>query len=736
MDYDQFIQTKLPKQHRAGFEPGPINPKLFPWQQKIVEWAVRLGRAALFEDCGLGKTAQQLEWARQVAAHTGKPVLILCPLAVAEQTRLEGGKFGIEVTHCRKREDWNISGINVLNYERLHLFEDATESLGGIVLDESSILKDFSGKTTQRLIELFSRTPHRLCCTATPAPNDYEELGTHAEFLGYGTRFEMLATYFIHDSANTSEWRLKKHARNIFWQWVATWAACISKPSDIGFSDEGYDLPALEIKNVQVEVDETDGAGDELFRCPSMSSATMHSEMRKTCEDRSNAAAKIVAGIDDFCVIWCNTNYEADALKKLLPDAVEVRGSDDADAKEEKINRFTTGQCRRIISKSSITGFGLNWQHCCNHVFVGLSYSFEKFYQAMRRGYRFGQKRIFTAWVISAQTEGAVRKALMDKMTAHNALQSEMKIAAKALQFNAKPKLTMKTDLTSHKAETWELVHGDAVRLSSKLQSESVGFSIYSPPFASLYVYSSDPQDMGNCGSDDDFIEQYRYLIKEKFRATMEGRISAVHCADLPAMIWKDGYQGFKDFTADIRLAHEDAGWVYHCRVTIWKDPVVEMQRTKALGLLYKQLRKDSCRSRVGNPDYLLVFRKPGDNANPVEHTFEDYPVDQWQRDASPVWMDIDQTETLSRDGAREVNDEKHICPLQLQTIRRAIKLWSNKNDLVYSPFAGIGSEGYCAIEMGRRFIGSELKKSYFDQAVQYLKKADRESVAMFDFAR
>lgn len=549
----------------------------------------------------------------------------------------------------------------------------------------------------------------------------------HAEFLGYGTRRDMLTTYFVHDSANTSDWRLKKHAQKEFWRWVATWAACVSKPSDLGYPDDGFNLPPLNIETVEVRVDEADDTGNELFRAPSMSSASMHKEMRLTCSVRASKAAEIVSAAAGPVVVWCNTNYEADELVKLLPEALEVRGSDSPEAKEEKLRAFTFGSARVIITKPGIAGHGLNWQHCNRHVFVGLSYSFEEFYQAIRRGYRFGQSRPFTATVIQAQTEGPIKKAILEKIERHDRMREEMKLAAKSLNMNQKSHSTMKTGIEKEQGESWTVYHGDCVRVAQTLPDESVDFSIYSPPFAALYVYSSDPQDMGNCATDDDFIDQYRYLLKEHFRMTKPGRIAAVHCADITAQLWKDGVIGLKDLTGMVIAAHQECGWIYHSRVTIWKDPVVEMQRTKALGLLYKQLRKDSTRSRVGNPDYLIIFRKPGENPEPVEHTPDEYPLDQWQKDASPVWMDVNQTNVLNNEGAREVNDERHIAPLQLDVIRRALRLWSNPGDMVYSPFAGIGSEGFCAVEMGRCFVGSELKRSYFTQAIQWLRRAQAE---------
>jgi DNA modification methylase len=272
--------------------------------------------------------------------------------------------------------------------------------------------------------------------------------------------------------------------------------------------------------------------------------------------------------------------------------------------------------------------------------------------------------------------------------------------------------------------ETWAAYQGDCVSIASQLPDECVDFSVYSPPFGSLFVYSDSAADMGNSSSDGEFAAHYAYLVREKFRLTKPGRLSAVHCSDLPMTKWKDGAVGIKDFSGDIIRIHQDAGWIFHSRRTIWKCPVVEMTRTKHVGLLYKQLRKDSSKSRGGMPDYLMTFIKPGENASPIEHQTEDFPVEQWQEWASPVWMEINQTKVLNAKAARSEKDEKHLCPLQLDIIERALVLWSNPGDTVLSPFMGIGSEGYMAVKAARRFVGIELKEAYWRQAVENLKGA------------
>lgn len=699
-----------------------IKAPLFDWQKHIVKWALRQGRASLFEDCGLGKTPQQLEWARQVAIQTESPVLILTPLSVSRQTVKEGIKFGIEAKIIESQSEVTGAGIWITNYEKLEHFEP--HKFGGVVLEESSILKNFTGKTQIMLTEAFSKTPYRLCCTATPSPNDYTEFGQHAAFLGVCSPMQMLATFFINDTFNTGDWRLKKHAEGEFWKWLASWAACVSKPSDIGFSDEGYILPPLNMVTEMVEVDERANNGEDLFKHVTLSATTIHAEMRETSEHRAKRVAELVNNSSEPWIVWCNTNDEADKLAEYIPTAVEVRGSETASRKESKIDAFTTGKARVIISKPSICGLGLNWQHCCNVAFVGLSYSFEDFYQALRRSYRFGQTKQVNAYVIQARTEGAILQSINKKIEKHKVMQDRMKLAALAFSDKRVKELKKNTSLQTATGKDWKMVHGDCVRVAKTIPDASVDFSIFSPPFPELFVYSDDLQDMGNCGGLSDFTKHFEFLIEELARVMVPGREVAVHCVDLLSTKWKQGKIEFQDFSGEIIRGFWRHGFLFHSRICIWKSPVTEMQRTKAHGLLYKTLKKDSCDSRVGCADYLLVFRKPGENPRPVTKDPQQFPVELWQEVASPVWMTVDQGNVLNKEGARSDADEKHICPLQLDVVERALSLWTNPSDLVYSPFAGIGSEGYVALKSNRKFIGSELKESYYRQACANLANA------------
>lgn len=734
MRYEEFIETKVKLAKKCGFDPLPFQASLFEWQKLPVAWAVRTGRAALFEDCGLGKTVQQLEWASQVFRKTMQSVLILCPLSVASQTIQEGQKHGIKVVHVKNGGEITNPGIYITNYERIDLFADSVPDIAGIVLDESSCIKAYSSKTRMRLNALFGQTPFKLCCTATPSPNDYTELGQHADFLGVCSPAQMLATYFINDTFNTGDWRLKKHAEDEFWKWVSSWAACITKPSDLGFADEGFSLPEMEIVPTFIDVDERGKAGgEELFFNADLSASQMNAEMRRTLQDRVNAVKELVqTEPKEQFAVWCNLNDEQDALESALADSVSVRGADDDEEKIERELAWRSGKCQTMISKGSIFGYGMNWQHCAR-VIVFPTYSFEDFYQIVRRFYRFGQKRKVVVYVVLPRTANRIMQILNRKQNQHDLMRQLMTETRKNLTDNTGTMLQMKTTIDTKTGDGWEIHNGDCVRVAkSKIADNSVGFSVFSPPFADLFTYSSDIQDMGNCGGLDEFMDQFGFLVDELMRVTMPGRECAVHCCDLLATKWKDGAIEFKDFSGAIVSAFRSRGWQFHSRITIWKSPVTEMQRTKAHGLLYKTLMKDSSSSRVGAPDYLLVFKKPGDNPKPINHTENEFPLDLWQEIASPVWMTVDQGRVLNGDIARDQRDERHICPLQLDVIERALFLWSTKGDLVFSPFAGIGSEGYCARKMGRSFVGAELKESYFKTACANLERACEESRDLF----
>jgi hypothetical protein len=424
---------------RGAFQPAGFDgdfdlpSSLFPHQRAAVEFSLRAGASANFLDTGLGKTRAALSWGQEVVSRTNRPVLMLAPLGVTAQHKREADDIGVSAAVSRDGGPQDAQ-IVIANYERLHLF-DATE-FAGIILDESSILKSFSGQTTKRLIETFNRTPYRLACTATPAPNDHTELGTHAEFLGTMTRDQMLMRWFLHDSADTGTWRLKGHGVRPFWGWVASWARCVSKPSDLGFSDDGFEMPELRMHRHLVSADRLTGRGEEkdgqahLFRMPDMSATSVHTEKRLTCQARAEMVASIVADEpSEPWTVWVETDYDADAIMAAIPGAVEVRGSMTPEQKEDRLTAFTTGGIRVLVTKASIAGFGLNWQHCARTVFAGMRFSYEAFYQAVRRHWRFRQTRPVDCHVVFADTEAAIWDVISRKAGDHEAMKREMMIA-------------------------------------------------------------------------------------------------------------------------------------------------------------------------------------------------------------------------------------------------------------------------------------------------------------------
>lgn len=762
-EYELLLAGKVREAADLGIhvEALPASYGLMDFQDASVRWALRKGRAAIFADTGLGKTRMQLAWADSLVRYEDRnKVLILAPLAVGPQTAAEAELMGIPLD----------GRIDIANYESLHKID--VRQYAGVVLDESSILKNFTGKIKRQLVDAFAETPYRLCCTATPAPNDYEELGNHSEFLGIMPRLEMLTRWFLHDSANTADWRLKDHGRADYWKWLASWALCYGSPADIGFPETAsrFTLPLLNIHEEIVSTEGLPAPPGELFRdIKKLSSTTMHEEMRITADRRADRVAEIVADHwDEPILIWVNTDYEAEAVRRKVGDIAEVKGSMSHDAKVKTLMAFSQGTERILLTKPKIAGFGMNWQHCARVIFMGISYSYEQFYQAIRRCWRFGQLRQVECHVVIADSEGSVLRTVQEKERAHIRMKTELQVAMRDVM-DLNPERRVLRILGDEWKEAvgpdWRMVNDDCVRALSREPDNSIEFSVFSPPFSTLYIYSDSIADMGNTADDGEFFKQYGFLARELHRVMMPGRLVAVHCTDLPEFKWATGRIARKDFPGAIIREMEDAGFAYHSRVTIWKDPVVEMQRTKAHGLLYKELCKDSCGSRQGMADYVIVFRKwEGiEDAVPVNsgatERFYDYrgstripsgeymrgltkaerdrlySIAVWQRYASPVWFDIVQTDVLNKELARAEQDERHICPLQLGVIERCIELWSNPGDLVLSPFAGIGSEGYQAIKQGRRFLGIELKESYYTMAARHIEMGagERRQMHLFD---
>jgi len=704
-NYNEFLESKRKSFIESGFEisENKLNPALKDFQKFGIKTALYKGKFALFFDCGLGKTFCQLEWSKQVSIKTKKKVLILAPLAIIQQTKNESIKFGIDLDF-----------FDIDNYEQLKNID--TSIYSGVVLDESSILKGRDGKTSSLIIELFKHTPYKLCCTATPSPNDHMELGQHSEFLGGMSYLEMLAMFFVHDGGETSKWRLRKHAKDNFWKYVSSWSIAIDSPKTLGFCGDGYSLPEIEYIEHIIPVE---NLTQSLFGDIAVSATDLHKDLNRSFDLRIAKTIELVNSNDNQWIVWGLKNNETDTLSRLLSNSVNVQGSDSPDYKAKYLNGFANNDFKTLITKTSIASFGMNYQQCNQMVFMSYDFKFEAFYQAVRRCYRFGQKKKVTVHILIPESQTNVRSTILEKEKQHFERIKEMAMYSAETNYKT-AKSKVKIMNKEIKTENYHLINGDCVQETAKLPDNCADIIVFSPPFAELYVYSDKEEDMGNVSDYKQFETHFRYLVPELKRVLKSGRMCAIHCMDLPIQKGKEGYIGLRDFSGMLIDWFQQEGFIYHSKVTLWKNPVTEMQRTKALGLLHKTIKKDSIMSRVGIPDYVLFFRNEGENETPITHQDKDnsksdyLPVDLWQKYASPVWYDIDYSRTLQYRSGRDGNDEKHICPLQLDTIERILHLYSNEGETVFSPFGGIGSEGFTAIKMGRKSISIELKESYF----------------------
>jgi len=766
LSYDEWVESKRIKPNATGFimPACDLNQKLFPWQQEITRWSLAKGKSAIFADCGLGKTPMQLEWANQVCRRTGGSVLIVAPLAVSRQTAEIGHEFGIPVTVCRHAADVR-PGINITNYEMMGHLSPA--AFRGIVLDESSILKNFGGVYRKDLTEFASTIPFRLCATATPAPNDLVEIINHAEFLGIMRGKEMIALWFTQDGNTTHQWRLKGHARGEFWRWMATWCVALRRPSDLGYDDGRFVLPELRVHQETVEVTPTNMR--TLFP---MAASTLQERLQARRDSIGERVARCADLVNtewrEPWIVWCNLNRESELLTRAIPGAVEVRGSDPPEAKEQAMLDFAVGKIRVLVTKPSIAGHGMNWQHCAREAFVGLSDSWEEYYQAVRRCWRFGQTRPVDVYLITAETEGAVVENIRRKEAQAAAMFDEIITHMQGLQLEQTTRQEAEYEEAVVKGPAWTLFLGDSIKTIDRIETGTVGFSIFSPPFPGMYAYSNSVQDVGNCETISRMIEHFEFLVgpEKLLRVLMPGRICAIHLMQLTAMLSRDGYIGIQDYRGRVIAMMERNGWIYHGEVCIDKNPQVQAVRNKEKGLLFKSLATDSAAMRMALADYLLLFRKPGQNPEPIPAGMSPrynpgagwVSEQEWIRWARPVWYSSDWmprdaiecvitengtpearwvpchdegiriTDVLNVRQARETDDERHLCPLQIGVVKRGVKLWSAPNDLVYSPFGGVGTEGYVAVELGRRFVGGELKKSYFRSMQANVEEAYRQS--------
>ena len=706
MDYKEFLQSKQKAVTLSGFEvhDEDINDSLFEFQRFIVKRALNAGRYAVFADCGLGKTIMQLEWADKVQDYTGKPVLILAPLAVVQQTKKEAEKFGI-----------SLENIHITNYEQLDNL--ICSNYSGVVLDESSILKNFTGAYRNKIIDNFQQTEYKLACTATPSPNDELEIGNHAEFLNIMSSVDMRAMFFTTDKSitNGNKYRLKRHAVKGFYSWISSWAVMLSKPSDLGFNDEGYKL--AEVNYVEHKIKTEKRNNGQLFNNVKVSATDFNKELRITKEKRMQLVLDVLEGIDDNVIIWVKHNDEAKMLSDMIPDSVNVTGSDSPEYKKEKLYGFSQNEFRVLITKSKIAQFGLNYQNCSNQIFASLDFSFESLYQSVRRSHRFGQSNTVNVHLITTDTMQNVIDSINEKQEKFIRMQNEMRdaiISSHKHEFK-------RSDGEVFEGEDYKLINGDCVEEVKKLEDNSIDYSFFSPPFGAMYVFSNNPKDMSNVKDNDEFLQHFRYLVRELLRVMKSGRLVSIHMMQSTTLKGRDGFYSIKDFRGDLIRLFQDEGFYFHAENMIRKDPKTAAIRTKNRQLMWGTTKKDSSVVRPGLADYILTFRKPGENEVPIQN---DIPFDLWCKIAEPVWIDVEEGDTIDFRGARGDKDERHITATQLKPIEWCYMMWCNKGETVLSPFSGVASEGYVAVKNDRKYIGIELKKEYHEFAEKNMRSA------------
>lgn len=718
MDYNEFLKTKERIIIKSGFtvEESCLNNNLFDFQKYIVKIALKHGKFAIFADCGLGKTLMQLEWANQVNKHTNKPVLILAPLAVVKQTIREGKKFNINIEVIALDE----SDINqIINYDKLKNIDVSRYS--GVVLDESSILKGKDGKLSRLLIDTFKDTPYKLACTATPSPNDHIELGQHVEFLGYDTYENMKSMFFIQDQKikSNNKWRLRKHATDDFWRYVCKWSISLDNPKTLGFNHQGYELPEIEyIEHIIPVTNNT----NTLFADVAVSATDLHKDLKRTFNQRIQKTAELVNNSESQWIVWTLSNNEASELSKILIDSVNVQGSDKPEVKANNLNGFANNEFKTLITKTSIASFGMNYQNCHNIVFTSYNFEFESFYQAVRRCYRFGQKFKVIVHLLVPESQKNVRKTIIEKQKKH--IEKQKQMAKYSSEHDYKTVIEIEEVKEREvKTDNYWLINGDCNEEIKKIKDESVDYSFFSPPFKDLYTYSSDPRDMSNVKNDNEFYKHFNFLVPELFRVLKKGRLLSMHIMQGTTSIGKDGFLSIVDFRGELIRLFQSHGFIFHAEKMIRKNPQLAAVRTKNIQLMHGQTKRDSSINRPGLADYVITFRKPGENEHKIQNNID---FDLWCKLAEPVWMDIEEGDVISNfRKAKGTHDEKHMTPTQMSVIRNCYLLWSNEGDVCFSPFGGVGSEGCQAINMNRKSINIELKKSYFNLNVYNHKAFD-----------
>ena len=829
--YLAFLRCKIPQAEVCGFDP-PSAPheSLFPHQVDISMWGIRGGRRAIFANFGLGKTRIHLQIAKWVTEKTSGKFLIICPLGVRQEfTQSDGPAMGLPVFFCRTTAEAMASdcAIIITNYESVRDGKMDVNLFQGVGMDEASVLRSFGSKTYQTFLPLFKSVPYRFVFTATPSPNRYKELIHYGGFLGVMDTGEALTRFFQRDSSQAGNLTLYPHMEKQFWLWLASWAAFIQRPSDLGYSDTGYDLPALRVHWHRLESDHkkawktTDSWGQhQMFLDKAQGLKESAETKRDSIAERVEFARDLIddQGSEKHWIIWHDLESERGAIEKAFPSAKTVYGSQDLDVREDLIMGFSRGEYRILATKPIIAGSGCNFQrHCADSLFLGVGYKFNDFIQSIHRIYRFQQMLEVNIHIVYMDSEDSIVDDLKAKWLRHNQLQSRMTEIMREFKLSTHMTMELFRTLTTGgervevKSDLFRTIRNDCTLEVMDWPSNCVDMICTSIPFGNQYEYSPSFNDFGHNYDNVAFFEQMDHLCPELLRVLRPGRIAAIHVKDRIRFgnVTGDGFptvDRFSDKTCD---AFEKAGFRFMGRITIDTDVVRENNQTYRLG--WSENAKDSSKMGAGMPEYVLVFRKlPSDQSNgyadyPVTKSKDDYLRADWQLNAAgfwrssgnrlpdpeimkhmsmtdikriwvnystqggysydehvelartleimgklpssfmlfppisrnaDIWTDIARMKTLNIEQSRR-NEEMHVCPLQLDIIKRLITRYSNAGDIVYDPFGGIGSVPYQALKMGRHGWMTELNEEYWRCGVGYCEAAENEiSVpTLFDMA-
>ena len=826
MNYQEFLTSKIEIAADNGFdiELSDISPILKPHQRDAVKWAIKGGNRALFESFGLGKTVQQLEIMRLILAAEGGKGLVVCPLGVRQEFKHDAEELlHIDIRYVKTLAECKAANESILitNYERVRDGDINPEYFTVTSLDEASVLRSYGSKTYQEFLQKFKNVRYKYVCTATPSPNKYKELIHYAGYLGIMDTGQALTRFFKRDSTQANKLTLYPHKEEEFWLWVSTWALFITKPSDLGYDDTGYDLPPMKVIYHEVSVDhstagaEKDGQG-KLIRDAALGLKDAAREKRDSLYDRIETMKQIIAEDPEaHYLLWHDMEYERHAIKKAMPEAVEVYGSLDLDTREQRIIDFSHGRIKYLATKPVISGSGCNFQRYCHkEIFLGINYKFNNFIQAIHRVSRFLQDKEVEIHIIYTESEQAILDALKKKWEQHDYLVDKMTKLIKAYGLsstNTKNKLARAIGIERQEVsgKLYSLINNDSVIECANMPDNSVGLIHTSIPFSNHYEYTPSYNDFGHNDDNDRFFEQMDYLTPELLRILQPGRVCAVHVKDRILFGNATGtgmptVDPFSDITSDHFRKH---GFQFFGRITIVTDVVRENNQTYRLG--WSEQCKDGSKMGVGCPEYVLLFRKlPSDTSTAyadvlMAKTKQEYTRAQWQIDAhgywrssgnrllthnelrdipvdslqaayrdfsrkhiydyeahvelskelekadklpasfmvvapgswtDRVWDDINRMYTLNSEQARK-NVEMHICPLQLDTVKRIINRFSNSGDVVLDPFSGLGTVPYVAVQTGRKGIGIELNHGSWKDSLGYLKAAELEISAptLFD---